>query len=1260
MMARNSQLDHQIKITQWNSRGIQNKKIHFPILLQDTDILILSETWLKDKNNIRFPGFSRVIRGDRSSDGGGVLIAAKVNIDMTEITLQQDIFNAQEFDTCACRIQVEGERNLVIFSIYRPPDKNTSVDTWRTLLNEIKNISKTDFLIIAGDLNTQHRTWGSHRDNPSGRNLYQALEEMDLFALNDGTSTFVRPGVLGSVPDITLVDLDLAKSTNWNVSDDLLGSDHKVIRFTCFDTEIKKSFKRPSIQTKLVKWNIFQELIDKEKSNIKTSIDNCDVGEAYRHFSQVILDSVIEAGGKESHPYRSYSTPPNLSKIWWNKDCEEAVERRREAWKTFEANQSDENHKNYIMTDKETKKILKQERKSSFKRFAESLNPSSNLKRVYDTIKRFNNCINNTWSAPNEATESEIMRTIDKLAPASAEIPLKVNEDRAVVINNVWTKVEIHEVKEIIKKLKINSAAGRDKISNEMITHLPESAVENLTALVNKCLECGDIPEEWTQYDVCLIPKSGKGYRPISLAPCLLKFLERCIQTRLTYLLETDYILPNNQNGFRSKRSCLDNVNILMSDIYRGLANQEFIFVTFLDIQGAYDNVVPQILIDNFEELRVPVPVVKIYAKLLQRKDLNIYCNGKLIANRIARKGLGQGLVTSPGAYNTYNRKFNDCLLPDTSAGQYADDVGLWTADKDYERGKKRIAAVVNNAVKHFDSLGLKISTAKTQFMVFHRKRNAPRIHSIEILGEEIHSVDKAKFLGVIFDEKMTWEPFVKDIKEKCSKATNLIKMLTKHSWGIHPSTALNVYKGLVRSRLEWGVQCSLSSSKTRQNALNREQYKALRVVLGVLPSTPTNIILDLAKEPSINLRAEHLTQRYLARCRASLRNPIPAKLQAFENSRSHKTPKYCLSLLHRTWLEEKDNLNTISREDQLPCYSFPLPAQLLFIEVDLEPGKAVLEDPIKNPHKFTEFIERKWPNWTHIYTDGSKDAENKNVGLSFYIPSLKKGFGYKIKEFYNIFEAESLAILQALRYAKDNFHNNILVCSDSQSALRALGHPEVSTKTHLFTLEIKSIISRLRQQGVDVVFVWTPAHIGIDGNERADELAKLASVKGKPLNLKDYHHNMYKHPSDKSVVREEEIGKIQFTEKGVDYDKLRDKKSKIPWFLEIPLSRRAITTVNRIRSGHFVTNSYLFKIKKKDSAMCQCGFHHQDLQHLFQDCPGMEPHSRALKDLLACRGAPEPYIIRNLAFTNDPYIIRGIAIFTSAVEDFINPESPG
>ena len=60
-------------------------------------------------------------------------------------------------------------------------------------------------------------------------------------------------------------------------------------------------------------------------------------------------------------------------------------------------------------------------------------------------------------------------------------------------------------------------------------------------------------------------------------------------------------------------------------------------------------------------------------------------------------------------------------------------------------------------------------------------------------------------FLGIIFDRKLSFIPHIKYLKAKCLKALNLLKVLSHTNWGADRTVLLQLYRSLIRSKLDYG-----------------------------------------------------------------------------------------------------------------------------------------------------------------------------------------------------------------------------------------------------------------------------------------------------------------------------------------------------------------------------------------------------------------------------------------------------------------------
>ena len=101
---------------------------------------------------------------------------------------------------------------------------------------------------------------------------------------------------------------------------------------------------------------------------------------------------------------------------------------------------------------------------------------------------------------------------------------------------------------------------------------------------------------------------------------------------------------------------------------------------------------------------------------------------------------------------------------------------------------------------------GFKFSKSKTQCVHFCQLRKLHDNPQLYLYGTLIPVVDEAKFLGVIFDQKLLFIPHIKYLKAKCLKALNLLKVLSHTIWGTDRTVLLHLYWYLIRSKLDYGA----------------------------------------------------------------------------------------------------------------------------------------------------------------------------------------------------------------------------------------------------------------------------------------------------------------------------------------------------------------------------------------------------------------------------------------------------------------------
>lgn len=202
---------------------------------------------------------------------------------------------------------------------------------------------------------------------------------------------------------------------------------------------------------------------------------------------------------------------------------------------------------------------------------------------------------------------------------------------------------------------KSRSIPGSDGIDYRILKALLQEIKNCLVRVLND-LFFGDLfPKTWNEFLVFIIPKADKKkFRPISMSQCMLKLMEKIIFNRIYGWLESRNILPKTQFGFRRNKPCAYNLGVFHSSLCYSKMQKKTTVAVFLDVEGAYDNVFCDILI---EKLGLGLGFPSNYSKFVH--NLVYFGTVRLLYNdvdliRHVFKGLPQGSVLSPLLYIIY------------------------------------------------------------------------------------------------------------------------------------------------------------------------------------------------------------------------------------------------------------------------------------------------------------------------------------------------------------------------------------------------------------------------------------------------------------------------------------------------------------------------------------------------------------------------------------------------------------------------------
>ena len=272
----------------------------------------------------------------------------------------------------------------------------------------------------------------------------------------------------------------------------------------------------------------------------------------------------------------------NIKKRWFNKKCDTALKLMRNMSNIKHRNPTDQSIMDaYYQSTKNFKDICKQLKNIFWNKKIQDLeencmnNPNTNS--FWDIWKDFREDVTNQdlplkdgniWENyyknlfSNKTNEHQGLRDDEILqnyvGQKQLEIPKQINK-------NLNRKISHHELKSVIKRLKLGKAVGIDVISNEMLKVGFPYLKECQLKLFNLIAEANIVPSDWCMSLISPIFKlddklNPDNYRGICVISCLSKLFLLILNDRLSYFLNTHDIISISQIGFQKNSRSTDHI----------------------------------------------------------------------------------------------------------------------------------------------------------------------------------------------------------------------------------------------------------------------------------------------------------------------------------------------------------------------------------------------------------------------------------------------------------------------------------------------------------------------------------------------------------------------------------------------------------------------------------------------------------------------------------------------------------------------------
>ena len=384
----------------------------------------------------------------------------------------------------------------------------------------------------------------------------------------------------------------------------------------------------------------------------------------------------------------------------------------------------------------------------------------------------------------------------------------------------------------------------------------------HLARLFTSFIQLGYIPTAWKLATLRMLLKPDKpitlttSYRPISLLSSIMKLFEMVIEQRLRSHLEHIRFINKHQSGFRRAKSTDDHLFRLSQSIMESFNRGEHVVAAFLDVEKAFDNVWHNGLRYKIYQLGLPTKMTRWPSDFLVGRLIQVKVNSFPSSQINPKTGVPQGSVLSPLLFLIYVIDLPPPHHKQNSLSQFADDTAQWAFSLNVRNAANLLQQDLLKLAMWCAKWRIKLNPKKTKVIIFSRSMLARKAElNLKLYGETLKIYPQVKFLGTIFDSKLTIQPHFEDILKRCNNRYYRLWLLANKKWGPSPATLIQIYKQCVRPIFEYGSLSTITVSDHIISKIQWLQNKFIRLALRLPKYIFPKLLHDSAGLPYVKDR---------------------------------------------------------------------------------------------------------------------------------------------------------------------------------------------------------------------------------------------------------------------------------------------------------------------------------------------------------------------------------------------------------------------
>ena len=227
----------------------------------------------------------------------------------------------------------------------------------------------------------------------------------------------------------------------------------------------------------------------------------------------------------------------------------------------------------------------------------------------------------------------------------------------------------------------------------------------------------------------------------------------------------------------------------------------------------------------------------------------------------------------------------------------FADDLFHFFFDHCLKRLKLILQKYLNELEVWLSKWRLKISANKCSYNIYTEFNECKDKLDLKIFGKNIPKQDNPKYLGIHLDHNLNFKHHIQELKNKCLRKLNFIKILKSKKWHAKIETKTRIYKSMIRSNIDFAGPLLENVSPVDKQQLESIQYHSMVQILNAPPMSSSTEMRKKLQLDKITNRTNALKQNYLAESlsKNKIMKDLKTEHQQFKLNHSITDNKYTM-----------------------------------------------------------------------------------------------------------------------------------------------------------------------------------------------------------------------------------------------------------------------------------------------------------------------------------------------------------------------------